>query len=123
MAGQILKYHPSFYEKFNEHSVLIVTKDKDYQSYLVTENYAVSSHNAFCEQLEGCSYHILLASDSKSNILEKLKDKSFKYTKVNEFYFFYMFYMRSTIFKVSGATMTFSVPQPPPSNHTNPGSI
>ena len=88
---------PSHFEKYNDRALFIFSDASDYQSFLVTDQYAVSKHSTdFCK-FANCKYHIMLYSsnlDSGDSIIKKyLKHLTFTYFEVDAFYGLYKYFI------------------------------
>ena len=104
MAGIIYQFHPDYYQKWNKHSLLIITDLSEYKEFICSPNYCIAKHNNFCKDLPNCRYHILLCfeEDNSSKVFEELKHLHFKYTSVNDLYGFYLHFIHDNLVDSKG---------------------
>ena len=91
MAGAVHELHPAEFSK--EKYILILCKS--YNSFLVTDEYAVAKHT-LCN-VENCHYHILLKYVSLNQLLNILSGQDFKYQCVDDVYFCFKYFMNKLI--------------------------
>ena len=95
MAGAMFERLPSYFDQFNDQSLLIFTSSDTHNQFLVTDSFAVSKHTDEMCQSRTCQYHILLhTTDGIENfILKKLSQLSFNYSTVDALYGMFKYYI------------------------------
>ncbi len=93
MAGSMLDRHPSTFDNFNNKCILIFLERDNYKDLLISDQYAVSSHDSvFCVH-DKCRFHVLLYADDMDDLFNTLRDKSFKYQHAECLYGYYKYYI------------------------------
>ena len=105
MAGNIYKFIPAYYDKYNNKtSILILTDSVKYRQFTrYAEDFAVATHNDdFYKQMSNCRHHIILAFKEESNVLQKLQDLYFKYAYIEDLHSYYRYYIYPIVFVQCG---------------------
>lgn len=111
MAGAMMNYLPSYFDSFNEFSLLIFSDTDNYQQFTTTleVEYTVSKHTSdFCT-LRNCKYHILLYSTTKivDYMASHLSQITFMYYMIDALYGTYKYFIAGeSIVTSEGALMT-----------------
>ncbi len=93
MAGAQLEQLPSFFSQYNFKCLLIFVEIEKYSHFLVTNEYAVSTHTSdFCKY-DRSMFHILLYGANTEQIIDQLKDYYYKYQEVDATYAYFKYYI------------------------------
>ena len=84
MAAAMCQALPSFYSDYCKKSLFISVSSDFYETYIVTQDYCVSTHNFLCS-LENCKFHLVLIGISLSQIFQRLDKYVFIYQEIDCF--------------------------------------
>ena len=101
MAGAVTSLLPSYFDKFNNHCILIFTDSDNYQQFTVSGTYAVSNHNGVFCRFQNCKHHILLYSEVIDTVVKSLASLTFFQMTVDSLYGIYKHFIAQENFITS----------------------